>query len=114
MSTLMAFHLFPLLPFELRIKVYELVLSSPRTVVISCQREKIQGTRQFIEKFVSKTAVPALLHTTHESRIEGLRIYTPAFKTDTSPNYTYISFEKDTVECVDRILQYLKPKEIEL
>lgn len=113
MSTFTTFHQFPQLPSELRIKIYEYALSAPRTIVVACQKEKIQGTRQYNEAFTSKTPVPALLHTSRESRFEGLNVYTPAFKTETSPNYTYVHFEQDTVECVDRVLQYLKPDVIE-
>jgi hypothetical protein len=113
MSTLATFHLFPQLPSELRLKVYDFALSTPRTVVVSCKREKIEGTREFAETFTSQNPVPALLHTCRESRIEGLKVYKPAFRTDTSPNYTYAAFDQDTIECIDRVVQYLKRDEID-
>ncbi|KAE9976686.1 hypothetical protein EG328_002472 [Venturia inaequalis] len=108
MSTPKTFQQFPLLPSELRIKIYQYALTTPRTIIIACRREKIQGTRQYKETLTSKTPVPALIHTSREARFESLKLYTPSFKTDTSPNYTYIHFEKDTIECTHRVLQYLK------
>lgn len=76
---------------------------------MGCRRKKIQGTRQYKEAFMSESSIPTLLHTSREARFEALKVYRPAFKTETSPNYTYIHFKQDTIECADRILQYLKP-----
>ncbi|QDS68771.1 hypothetical protein FKW77_005127 [Venturia effusa] len=109
MSSCLTFHPFPELPSELRIKIYKYALTTPRTVLIACKRDKIEGTRQYKEAYTSRTPVPALLHTCHEARFEALKVYTPAFKTETSPNYTYVHFEQDTIDCIDRVLQYLKP-----
>src|ERR1700761_3580389 len=111
MSTLTTFHLFPMLPSELRIKVWNLALSLPRVVTVSCKRERLYGTRRFAKSFVSQTAVTALLHTCRESRLEGFLTYIPTFKTDTSPVYTYISFEHDTIRCTDSILEYIGEEE---
>ncbi|TID22681.1 hypothetical protein E2P81_ATG01808 [Venturia nashicola] len=107
MFTPTKFELFPLLPSELRIRIYKHALTIPRTIVIACQRQKIQGTRQYNEVFTSNALVPALIHTSREARFEALKFYTPSFRTDTSPNYTYIHFEQDTIDCSDRVLQYL-------
>jgi hypothetical protein len=35
------------------------------------------------------------------------------FKTDTSPIYTYVSFEYDTIQCADSILEYIGEEEVE-
>lgn len=113
MSTLTTFHLFPLLPSELRIKVWNLALSVPRVVTVSCEKEILNRTRRFVKSFASKTAVPALLHTCRESRLEGFLTYAPVFKTDTSPIYTYISFEHDTIQCMDSMLEYIGEEEVE-
>jgi hypothetical protein len=107
------FHLFPMLPSELRLKIWNLALSTPRVVTISCEREMLDRTRRFARSFVSQSAVPALLHTCRESRFEGLSTYTPLFKTDASPIYTYVSFEHDTIQCADSILEYIGDKEVE-
>lgn len=113
MSTLTTFHLFPTLPSEIRIKVWNLALSLPRVVTVSCEKERLNRTRRFAKSFISQTAVPALLHTCRESRLEGFLTYVPMFKTDTSPNYTYISFEHDTIQCEDNILEYIGGEEVE-
>lgn len=111
MAPLETFTLFPQLPFELRLKIWDHALSTPRTVTISCQREMLDRERRFAKAFTSSTPVPPLLHTNHESRTEALARYTPSFRTDTSPNSTYISFAHDTVRCADSVLEYLSPRE---
>lgn len=113
MTTLTLFHRFPLLPSELRIRIYGFALSTPRNVVVSCHKEKIQGTRQFTNTFTSKSPVPALLHMSRESRVEGLKVYKPALRTEASLNYTYICFEQDTIECTDQTVQHLEPLGLE-
>jgi hypothetical protein len=113
MSTLTSFHLFPMLPSELRIKVWNLALSLPRVVTVSCERERLSLTRRFAKAFISQTAVPALLHTCRESRLEGFLTYKPMFKTDTSPIYTYVSLKHDTIQCADTMLEYLGEEEAE-
>jgi hypothetical protein len=113
MTSSSSFELFPLLPFELRLKIWHLVLSTPRVVTISCEREKLDRERRFAKSFVSTTRPPALLHVCSETRSEGLSIYTPHFKTDTSPIYTYISFENDTVQCPDSVLEYMGEEEVQ-
>jgi hypothetical protein len=113
MATPSSFHLFPQLPSELRLKVWNLALSVPRVVSVTCQRERPHGTRRFVKSFLSKTGVPPILHACRESRLEGFLTYKPMFKTDSSPNYTYISFENDTITCADSILEYMGDDELE-
>jgi hypothetical protein len=112
MSTLSSFELFLTLPFELRLKIWDLALSSPRMVTISCEREKLDRERRFAKAFMSKTPPPALLHVCRESRFEALSTYTPQFKTETSPIYTYMCFEQDTIRCPDSILEYMGEDEV--
>jgi hypothetical protein len=109
MSALSSFHLFPKLPSELRIKVWNLALSFPRVVTVSCLREREQSdsTRRFTKAFVSRTPVPALLHTCRESRLEGFLTYEPMFKSDRSPSYTYVSIEHDTIHAEDSMLVFM-------
>ncbi len=102
-----------MLPFELRLKVWDLALSEPRVVNISCEREKLDRERRFAKAFTSKGPAPALLHVCRESRLEGLSRFSPFFKTDTSPIYTYISFEYDTVRCADSVLEYIGEEEVQ-
>ena len=63
--------------------------------------------------FVSRTAVPALLHTCRESRHEGLLTYTPMFTTDFSPICTYVSLDNDTITGADSILSYIREEELD-
>jgi 2EXR family len=112
MAALETFHLFPHLPFELRLKIWDHALSSPRTVTLSCQREMLDRERRFAKAFTSSTPTPPLLSTTRESRLEALSRYTPSFKTDTSSICTYISFTQDTLRCADSVLEYMPPHEI--
>jgi hypothetical protein len=111
MTTLTTFTLFPNLPFELRLKIWEHALSEPRTVTISCQREMLDRERRFAKAFTSTTPPPPLLYTNRESRFEALSLYQPTFKTDTSLNSTYICFSRDTIKCADSVLQYMPSRE---
>ncbi|KAE9367440.1 hypothetical protein N431DRAFT_561418 [Stipitochalara longipes BDJ] len=106
------FTLFPSLPFELRLKIWDLALSEPRTVTISCHREKLDRDRRFAKAFTSLTPPPPLLHVNRESRFEALSRYLPFFKTETSEVYTYISFSQDTIKCADSVLEYMPRHEV--
>ena len=80
---------------------------------MSCERELRNGTRRFAKSFRSQTPVPAVLHVCRESRFEGLAIYSSFLKTNTSPIYTYVSFEQDTIRCVDSVLEYIGDAEVQ-
>jgi hypothetical protein len=107
------FHLFPLLPSELRLKVWNLALSISREITVICERERLLGTRRFKKSFRSQTAVPALLHTCRESRLEGFLTYKPMFQTEYSSAYIYVSFDNDTIKCVDSSLEHIGDDELE-
>ena len=111
MAPLETFTLFPHLPFELRLKIWEHALSEPRTVTISCQREMLDRERRFAKAFTSPTPPPSLLHTCRESRSEALSQYIRTFTTDTSEIYTYFSFSRDTLRCADSVLEYMPTEE---
>ena len=112
MTTLSEFHLFPLLPSELRLKVWNIVLSKPRVVSINCKRELCENDRRIAKAFPPQAAPPAILHVCRESRFEGLSVYQQAFRMDLSPVYTYISFEQDTVSCSTDVFEYLRMTEL--
>jgi hypothetical protein len=101
MSTLTTFHLFPLLPSELRIKVYNFALYNPRTIRVASKLIEKGRKPLFETSFISQDGVPALLHTSRESRLEGMRIYQRIHNNDNSPKYTYVSFEQDTLACTE-------------
>jgi hypothetical protein len=67
------FHLFTLLPFELRARVWELTVE-PRTVEVRVDEGVLFDNKRTIEfKFYwSPTPVPATLHTCREARKQGL------------------------------------------
>jgi hypothetical protein len=113
MTSPTTFHLFPKLPSELRIKVWNIALSLPRVVRMSCKKERLKRTHHFTKSFVSHTAVPVLLQVCRESRLEGFLTYKPMFKTDTSPVYTYVSFEHDIILCADSVLLSMEDEEVE-
>ena len=107
-----AFHLFPMLPSELRIKIWNIALLLPRVVTVSCKKERLNRTRHFTKCFVSQTPAPVLLHVCRESRLEGFLTYVSAFKTDTSPMYTFVSFENDIIQCADSMLESMGEDEV--
>ncbi|PQE18910.1 hypothetical protein CJF31_00010416 [Rutstroemia sp. NJR-2017a BVV2] len=108
--TLSNFHQFTLLPFELRHKIYTLILRQPRTVSITCEKKVlVPTTRRYIESFSTTTPIPPLLHVSSESRREALKYYAPSFQTTHSPKYIYVNFSLDTIKLAEGILGYLAP-----
>ncbi|RAL59480.1 hypothetical protein DID88_006595 [Monilinia fructigena] len=88
-SNLTTFTLFPILPTELRIKIWQLAASQPRIVHITYDHPT--------ESLVSLSPAPALLATCGESRDESL----PFFKKLSLPNSAcnsiiYLNLEVDT------------------
>jgi hypothetical protein len=112
MTSLTTFTLFPHLPFELRLKIWDLALSEPRTVTIVCHREMLDRERRFAKSFTSSMPPPPLLYVNRESRFEALSRYQPFFKTETSEIYTYISLSQDTIRCADSVLEYMPRYEV--
>ncbi|KAK3503204.1 hypothetical protein B0T13DRAFT_456718 [Neurospora crassa] len=79
-TTTTTFHPFPLLPFELRLQIWESSIH-PRTVSLRVGTIWCPYNRDATYSLLSSstTAAPALLHTCHESREVGLKAYTQAF-----------------------------------
>ncbi|TVY88940.1 hypothetical protein LAWI1_G004631 [Lachnellula willkommii] len=111
-SKLTEFHLFPNLPTELRLKIWGIILSTPRVLHMR-RNERVEHSRRIAESFASDEPPPAALHACHESRHEGLSIYKPVFKTNSSPKYTYTAFEHDTIEFSVSILEYIRAPELQ-
>ncbi len=109
MTSLTQFDLFPLLPFELRIKIWGVALTTPRTVSISCKKGHLDTERRITLSFTSHTPPHPLLRVCHESRFETLNTYSyvPMFKTDVSPRCIYVNFTYDTIRCAAADLEYL-------
>ncbi|KAH6712543.1 hypothetical protein DL95DRAFT_393148 [Leptodontidium sp. 2 PMI_412] len=127
MTSLTEFHLFPTLPSELRLRVWDIILSDPRIVDISCRKGIVKSNQQhtrFVEAFLSSTPIPPTLHVSRESRYEALATYktyflsfksnyTPYHIVLKAPNYIYLAFNQDTIRCSDNLLEYIDAAEIE-
>ncbi|KAH8819540.1 hypothetical protein F5884DRAFT_760837 [Xylogone sp. PMI_703] len=66
---LTTFHLFPTLPTELRLKIWEFTLPTSHRIV------KIEH-RVDLRRYISNTPPPGVLHANHEARTVALRKYT--------------------------------------
>ncbi|KFY31581.1 hypothetical protein V493_00969 [Pseudogymnoascus sp. VKM F-4281 (FW-2241)] len=107
MSTLSSFHLFPTLPVEIRVKIWSLLLSIPRTVICT-QIVFTHATPRVITKvFDTDTPSPPLLYVNRESRYEALAIYAPYFATTSNPRPIYLSLSQDVVRFKDALLPYI-------
>lgn len=112
-NPLTQFHPFPSLPYELRLKIYSLLLTSPRTLPITAQKGTITPTRRrYLKSYTTPTPIPPLLHTCHESRLEALTHYRALFHTPHSPSYIYANFDRDTIQLADGVLSYLGGDEL--
>ncbi|KAG0647464.1 hypothetical protein D0Z07_6893 [Hyphodiscus hymeniophilus] len=108
MSTLTSFTLFPSLPTEIRLKIWGIVVATPRTVTVICNKEPpIRGKPRAAKSFTSSCPPPAVLHINRETRYEALAVYTPRFKHPLSPCATYLNLSIDTVKLPDNTLPYL-------
>lgn len=121
-ATLKEFHLFQMLPNELRLKIYATALSTPRTLTITCSRPPFKRgePRRTAQSFRCNLPPPALLHVSQESRYEALAVYKPHFRTAKSNDtyisargHIYVSFAQDTLKFEDTILVYLAETELQ-
>lgn len=105
-SHLKEFTLFPMLPMELRLKIWKTSTFISRVVPIAPKdigKMPITGERIF--KYISPVQVPAMLHTSQESREEGLKHYKREFAVviygyDMSifiEGKIYVNFMSDTI-----------------
>jgi hypothetical protein len=114
MATPSEFHLFQALPSELRLRIWGIALSIPRSINITCDTGTFQrGIPRSPKSFRSSDRPPALLHVCRESRLEALRVYKPFFQTESSPKYIYVAFSQDTIKASDSLLQFLRSGELQ-
>lgn len=81
------FPLFPTLPFELRLQIWEYLCFIPRVIDI---RSSTSGLECFQDEFheqpwfyhTESATIPAVLHTSHEARAVGLDIYSLHYGTE--------------------------------
>jgi hypothetical protein len=106
-----AFHLFPLLPSELRLKIWTIALCTPRVVTIACRKAPFHPRTpeipRTIEWFSSNPPVPPLMHACSESRHEALPFYTANLFTPSS--CIFLSFSFDIVRFPDHVLANVPP-----
>lgn len=119
------FTLFPTLPAELRLRIWEITLTEPRTVTLTCDKPTVASLQPSAIRnahvFRSDLRPPSLLHVNRESRDEALQVYKPYFKTSRIKNntyvsgqsYIYIAFHLDTLKFSDSILSYLAETELQ-
>ncbi|APA15132.1 predicted protein [Sclerotinia sclerotiorum 1980 UF-70] len=112
-APLTQFHHFPSLPYELRLKIYNILLNEPRSVKIDGKRPVMKiGRKRYLETYTTTTPIPSLLHTNHETRAEALTHYHAHFRTEHSPSYIYVNFDRDTISLADGVIAYLSGKEL--
>lgn len=108
-TTTTSFHNFPYLSIELRLHIWDTILSIPRIVSLTCTKNR---PRLLAKSFSSSLRPPVLLHVCRESRLEALGRYCPSFTTEISPRYTYVCFSQDMIKCMDNLLFYLPKDEL--
>ncbi|MCJ1248771.1 hypothetical protein MMC30_005990 [Trapelia coarctata] len=93
------FTLFPALPAELRLKIWEFALPGPRVVEIKAPPPSFadRPPDSALDDFTSSCAIPTLLHVNSEARGIALKHYELSFATGTFPPRIYFSFERDTL-----------------
>jgi hypothetical protein len=115
------FTLFPKLPIELRVKIWKLASFVQRNVIISASSLYLSNNSKYSKEwpyyFASSSPPPAILHTTRESRTEGLKYYLLEFGTNhiggryfgrvpsvtiTIPPAIYINWEIDRLCIMDK------------
>jgi hypothetical protein len=98
----------PLLPAEIRLKIWDFCLSIPYSPVVM-QRFRNAHSLKPTAKYVSTTPLPPLLEICHESRVEALKYYTLCLGTATSPSRTYLNYETSYVYLCTRRSGYFRP-----
>jgi len=88
------FHLFPILPQELRLAIWVIALKEPRIVAIR-KLDVYKPPGRELRYFHPCDPPPAITQICSESRREALKVYTRAFPYGLTPRYTYINFALD-------------------
>ncbi|KAK2012534.1 hypothetical protein LZ32DRAFT_638206 [Colletotrichum eremochloae] len=103
------FHLFSNLPFELRIRIWDMT-REPRLLNVKARAELNKYRRHPLDYTLfyctSPNPVPAILQTCHESRSLGL--YERSFASGLTPRYIWVDFQLDTIRATYWDLKLLK------
>lgn len=87
------FEFFPKLPTELRLKIWQHALDLESPCIV-----EVEHHAPMLDQSNSSRLLPAFLSTTHESRIEALRVYKTCFSVQPNiPGRVYFNFDKDTL-----------------
>ncbi|KFY38536.1 hypothetical protein V495_06501 [Pseudogymnoascus sp. VKM F-4514 (FW-929)] len=81
---------FPLLPSEIRLKIWEFCLALPYNPIVQQVFRNVRSAKP-TAKYVCKSRLPPLLETCHESRVEALKCFSLCLGTVTSPPRTYVN-----------------------
>lgn len=93
------FTLFPLLPKELRLQIWDLIdLQHNRNVHVRLAKPRRSHPGDAVR---TKDQVPVILHTCSESRIEGLKKYRAVLREEGNAHpVVYVNFDTDTLYVV--------------
>ncbi|KFZ09736.1 hypothetical protein V501_05492 [Pseudogymnoascus sp. VKM F-4519 (FW-2642)] len=99
---------FPLLPAEIRLKIWGFCLTLPYSPIVHQHFKNVRSTKP-TAKYVCFTRHPPLLDTCTESRAEALKYFSLGLGTVTSPPRTYINYEASSVYLCTRRSGYFIP-----
>ncbi|KAJ8116332.1 hypothetical protein ONZ43_g4467 [Nemania bipapillata] len=97
------------LPPEIRIKIWQLAMPGPRTVVIKSPHTRSKHTPTSLDDILvhtasdaelawhSTTQIPALLHVNAEARYEALKHYSLSLGIGKAQPRVYVDFDRDTL-----------------
>ncbi|PWI67169.1 hypothetical protein PCL_04331 [Purpureocillium lilacinum] len=107
------FERFPLLPLELRQRVWELTVEL-RVVEVRFKMDYDDSPdgKPKVLHVTSSTPVPATLHACREARTHGLSMYQRAFTIGAEPRYVWVNYEMDTISVGDTSLSLIDAEKL--
>lgn len=93
------FQPFGRLPKELRLLIWYLAITEPRTVSVQFRYNCPDAADEWekLYDYAPTNPPPAVLHACGEARTEALKFYTQELTDGLCPRYTYINYEIDTI-----------------
>jgi hypothetical protein len=107
MSDKIEFNLFPKLPPELQIMIWEIAASSPRVLKITGEKlHPTEWTRTVAQYTINSLhQIPPILHVTSASRQVALKLYTPAFSWNLG-HPVYFNFARDVLHYKSSLMAF--------
>lgn len=99
---------FPLLPGEIRLKIWEFILSIPYSPIVR-QFFQNEYSHNPTAKYVNITRTPVALRICHESRVEGLKYYTLCLGSGSSPPRTFLNYDTSYPYLCTHLSGYFRP-----